>query len=83
MDGRATTMSRSRFRTRARQRRFGGIFVTLCVLLSMLVVVPSAQAVTYPAGFTQTVVGNNLGRVTAMALAPDGRKFVIAPPGVG
>jgi glucose/arabinose dehydrogenase len=74
-------MSRNRFKSRARQRRFGGIFVTLCVLLGMLVVVPSAEAVTFPAGFTQTVVGNNLGRVTAMALAPDGRKFVIVQDG--
>jgi glucose/arabinose dehydrogenase len=76
-------MSRRKFALRSRQRRFGGVFVTLLVLMSMLVAVPAAEATTYPAGFTQSYVGTGLGRVTAMAFAPapDNRIFVIVQDG--
>ncbi len=59
--------------------------VVLCLsLLVAVVVVPAAPAgaATLPAGFSQTTVTPDLGLVTAMAFAPDGRLFVTTQGGV-
>ncbi|MDP9418204.1 MAG: PQQ-dependent sugar dehydrogenase, partial [Actinomycetota bacterium] len=54
----------------------------MTLLLGVLVALaPSAQAVTLPQGFSQSTYASGLGRVTAMAFAPDGRLFVIEQDG--
>ncbi len=58
--------------------------VLACTLAVSVVVfmAPPASAVTLPPKFAQTAFGTGLGRVTAMAFAPDGRLFVASQDGV-
>ena len=60
----------------------GVILIALTAMLLALTLVPRAQAVTLPTGFTEKVVFTGLSQPTAVRFSPDGRVLVAEKSGL-
>ena len=58
------------------------VLIALVAMLLALTIVPRAQAVTLPAGFTEKVVFTGLSQPTAVRFSSDGRVFVAEKSGL-
>lgn len=68
--------------SRGTARSRGAVLAFVSLLLALLTpLARPAYAVTLPSGFSQSTYASGLGRVTAMAFAPDGRLFVTEQDG--
>src|SRR4051812_16119357 len=63
-------------------RKYYFCFIVAAFTLTVTQIRPSAEALTLPAGFRESIVFSNLTNPTAVRFSPDGRIFVAEKSGI-